>query len=300
LFVVCQDIFLTESAQIADVVLPAAQWSEKTGCFTNVDRTVHIAHKTVEPPEEAKPDLDIFLHFAERMEFKDKDGQSLMSWKTSEEVFNEWRKMSKGRPCDYSGLSYEKLTGGSGIQWPCNETYPLGKERLFDDNVFFTDIDYCESFGHDMETGAPITKAQYQEMNPAGRAILKTAEYIPSLDACDDDYPLQLSTGRRVYQFHTRTKTGRAKALQDKAPDAKVEMNIDDAEPLGIKDGDEVIIKSRRGEVQMPVIITKIAQGQTFIPFHYGYFDKVKGSAATAANELTFGKSLTVACILPY
>lgn len=224
------------------------------------------------------------------MDFKDKDGKPLCPYKNSEEVFNEWRKMSKGRPCDYSGMSYEKLTGGSGIQWPCNEEYPEGKERLFDDGKFFTDIEYTESFGHDMETGAPISKAEYIKMNPAGRAILKCAEYIPALDPCDDDYPLQLSTGRRVYHFHTRTKTGRSKELQDKAPEAKIEMNEDDAAERGIKDGDQVVVKSRRGVIQVPVTIAKIARGQIFIPFHYGYWDKEKGTAASAANELTFGK----------
>jgi ferredoxin-nitrate reductase len=141
--------------------------------------------------------------------------------------------MSKGRPCDYSGMSYAKLSGGSGMQWPCNEEYPQGKERLFNDNVFFTDVDYTESFGHDMETGTSISKEKYIVMNPAGRAILKTAEYIPALDACDNDFPLQLSTGRRVYHFHTRTKTGRPKELQDKAPQAKVELNAEDAEKYG-------------------------------------------------------------------
>jgi ferredoxin-nitrate reductase len=225
------------------------------------------------------------------MDFRDKDGKPLCPWTTSEEVFEEWKKMSKGRPCDYSGLSYAKLTGGSGIQWPCNDKYPQGKERLFEDGVFFTDINYTESYGHDMETGAELTKAQYQEMNPAGRAIFKCAEYTPALDACNDEYPLQLSTGRRVYHFHTRTKTGRSEELQEKAPEAHAEMNAEDAETHGIKDGDEAIIKSRRGAIQVPVKISKIAKGQIFVPFHYGYWDKEKGSRASAANELTFGKN---------
>lgn len=289
LFVVAQDIFMTETASVADVVLPAAQWGEKTGCFTNVDRTVHLSYKAVEPPGEAKSDLQIFLDYGKRMDFRNKHGGPLMPWTTPEEVFNEWRKMSKGRPCDYSGMSYELLTGGSGIQWPCNERYPLGKERLFDDGIFFTDIKVAQTFGHDMETGASLTEKEYVNLSPGGRAILKCADYIPALDPCDDEYPLQLSTGRRVYQFHTRTKTGRAKALRDVAPEAKVELNAVDAEKLGIQDGDQVIVKSRRGVVQLPCMISKIAPGQTFIPFHFGYWDKAKGSAAQAANELTFG-----------
>jgi predicted molibdopterin-dependent oxidoreductase YjgC len=129
--------------------------------------------------------------------------------------------MSFGRPLDCSELTYEKLTGGSGIQWPCTKEHPYGKDRLFDDGKFFTDTDYCESYGHDLETGAPYTKAQYQAMNPAGRAILKPAHYKPSLETPDEDYPLLLSTGRNVFHFHTRTKTGRARRLQqaDQEPD---------------------------------------------------------------------------------
>jgi ferredoxin-nitrate reductase len=224
LFVVAQDIFLTETAAIADVVLPAAQWGEKTGCFTNVDRTVHLSHKAVEPPGEARPDFDIFLDFGNRMDFRDKDGKPLMPWAKPEDAFNEWKRMSKGRPCDYSEMTYEKLTGGSGIQWPCNEDNLNGTERLFTDGKFYTDIEYCESWGHDMETGASLSVDQYRKMNPAGRAILKAAHYMPSLEATNEDYPLQLPTGRRVYHFHTRTKIGRSKELQEAAPESKIQF----------------------------------------------------------------------------
>ena len=110
LFVVVQDAFMTETAEFADVVLPTALWGEKTGCFTNVDRTVHISHKAIEPPGQAKSDLDIFLDFARRMDFRDKDSQPLIKWRTPEEAFEAWKACSRGRPCDYTGLSYEKLS----------------------------------------------------------------------------------------------------------------------------------------------------------------------------------------------
>ncbi|KAK4495423.1 hypothetical protein PRZ48_013754 [Zasmidium cellare] len=286
LFVVAQDIFPTETTAIADVVFPAAQWSEKTGCFTNVDRTVHLAHQAVDPPGEAKADFDIFVEFARRMDFRDKDGHPLMPWQKPEDAFDAWKKLSKGRPCDYTGLSYEMLTGGSGIQWPCNEHHPTGKERLFEDGVFFTDIEYCESFGHDLETGAPISKAEYKQLQPDGRAILKACHYTPDPEAPDAEYPLQLSTGRNVYHFHTRTKTGRSKPLQDACPEPLVRMNEMDAAELGISDGEQVIVKSRRGAIQVKAGIGKISRGQTFIPFHFGYFDS-EDERARAANELT-------------
>jgi predicted molibdopterin-dependent oxidoreductase YjgC len=96
------------------------------------------------------------------MGFRDKDGEPLISRTDPSEAFEAWKKPSKGRPCDYSGLSYEKLSGGSGIQWPCNDEFAYGKERLFDGGKFFTDIYYCQSFGHDLETGAPYTKVRGQ------------------------------------------------------------------------------------------------------------------------------------------
>lgn len=288
LFLVVQDIFLTETAAIADVVLPAAQWGEKTGCFTNVDRTMHLSQKAVEPPGEAKADVDIFLDFARRMDFRNKDGGVLIPFTNPEEVFAEWKKMSFGRPLDCSELSYEKLTGGSGIQWPCTKEYPYGKERLFEDGVFFTDTEYCESFGHDLETGAPLTKSQYQAMNPAGRAILKSCHYKPSLEQPDSEFPFLLATGRNVFHFHTRTKTGRSKRLQGADRDACVVVSQEDADSIGVSNGEMVIVRSRRGQVELSVKIEGINQGHVFIPFHFGYFDS-KDKRARAANELTIG-----------
>lgn len=288
LFLVCQDIYMTETAEVADVVLPAAQWGEKTGCFTNADRTVHISHKAVEPPGECKSDLDIFLDFSRRMAFKDKDGADLIPWETPEQVFEAWKKVSAGRPCDYTGLSYERLTGGSGIQWPCNEANPNGTERLFTDGVFFTDLEHCETFGHDLETGAPYTQDQYKAMNPAGRAILKSCHFSSSMEEPDDEFPLRLSTGRKVHQFHTRTKTGRT-ALQKACPEPEVRISAADAERFGVKDKEMVVVRSRRGAVELRCKVGRIFEGQVFIPFHFGYFDS-KDGRARAANELTVGK----------
>src|SRR4030095_11498116 len=98
LFVVAEDIFLTETAELADVVLPAATWGEKTCTFTNADRTVHLMEKAVEAPGEARSDLDIWLDYARRMDFRDKDGAPLIKWNTPEEAFEAWKDCSKGRP----------------------------------------------------------------------------------------------------------------------------------------------------------------------------------------------------------
>ena len=285
LFVVVQDPFMTETASLADVVLPAAIWGEKTGCFTNADRTVHISHKAVEPPGEARPDLDIFLDFAKRMDFRDKEGAPLIKWSNASEAFDAWKECTRGRPCDYTGLSHEKLTGGSGIQWPCNEQNPNGKERLYTDGNFNTSADYCESYGHDLFTGAEITPEKYLANDPRGRAIIKAADYVPPKEEPDDDYPFWVTTGRVAYHFHTRTKTAKSPELNAAAPDAFVQLSADDASHYGISDGDMVEVASRRGQVIAPARVGDILPGHLFIPFHYGYWDGEE--RPRAANELT-------------
>jgi anaerobic selenocysteine-containing dehydrogenase len=285
LFLVVQDAFLTETAELADVVLPAAIWGEKTGCFTNADRTVHISHKAIEPPGQARSDLAILLDFAKRMDFRDKDGKPLIKWKDAQGAFKAFQRVSAGRPCDYTGFTYEKLSEGSGIQWPCNKEFPEGTERLYTDGVFNTSADYCEIYGHDIMTGAAIEPMEYKAKDPKGKARIKAADYVPPSEQPDEEYPLYLTTGRVVYQWHTRTKTGRVPSLNDAAPDAFVEITKDDALEYGISDGDLVEVSTRRGKVEVEARIGDILEGHIFIPFHYGYWDNP--GRKRAANELT-------------
>jgi anaerobic selenocysteine-containing dehydrogenase len=285
LFVVVQDAFMTETAELADVVLPAAIWGEKTGTFTNVDRTVHLSYQAIDPPGQARPDFDIFLDFARRMDFRDKDGAPLIKWKTPEECFEAWKECTRGRPCDYTGMSYAKLTGGSGIQWPCNEAAPEGSRRIYTDLVFPTSEETCESFGHDLQTGAMVSPVAYKAQRPDGRAWLKPAEYTPPPEEPDAKYPFFLTTGRLVHHFHTRTKTGRAPELNAAAPDERLEINAADAAKLGAADGDWVRVSSRRGTLDARVRIGKVDPGELFLPFHYGYWDSP--GHARAANEVT-------------
>jgi anaerobic selenocysteine-containing dehydrogenase len=291
LFLVVQDIFLTETAQLADVVLPAAAWGEKTGAFTNVDRTVHLSEKAVDPPGEARSDLDIFVDFATRMGLQDKDGQPLVKWSTAEEAFDAWRECSRGRPCDYSGLSYDKLRGGSGIQWPCTDESPDGTERLYARGTFWASPEECETFGRDLETGAPVEEQEYRALNPFGRAVIKSSDYRPPHEMPDEDHPLQLITGRTVYHFHTRTRTARAPELQAAAPDVWVEVSVTDAQTYGLAEGDLAEVTTARGEVRARVRVSGIRPGVVFLPFHYGYWDTGEGwrpgDHGRAANELT-------------
>jgi anaerobic selenocysteine-containing dehydrogenase len=291
LFVVVQDIFLTETAQLADVVLPAASWGEKLGTFTNTDRTVHISEKAVEPPGEARTDLDIFLEYARRMDFRDKDGEPLIKWETPEECFEAWKECTRGRPCDYTGITYEKLRGSPGIQWPCNEEHRDGTERLYTDGTFWADPDYCEDYGKDLLTGASWEPTEYIATNPRGKAILKAAEYTPPHETTSEEYPFLLNTGRTIYQFHTRTKTARASQLQEAAPEVWAELSPTDAERLGIEEGNIVEVASPRASIQARARISNILEGVVFVPFHYGYWDQPEGDEPNgrgrAANELT-------------
>jgi len=278
LFLVAQDAFLSETAALADVVLPAALWGEKTGTFTNADRTVHISLKAVDPPGDARSDLDILLDYARRMDFRDKDGAPFPSFTDARGAFESFRAATRGRPCDYTGISYEKLTGGSGIQWPCDERTGTSRERLYEEGIFPTGAEECALYGHDLETGATITEEEYRARDPRGRARIKAAHWQPPYEEPDSQFPLWLTTGRVVHHWHTRTKTGRVRALNDAAPEAFVQFAPEDASRLGILDGDLVEVESRRGKLRLPACIGDIAPGCAFIPFHYG--DR-------AANELT-------------
>jgi anaerobic selenocysteine-containing dehydrogenase len=287
LFLIVQDIFLTETAQLADVVLPAAAWGEKIGTFTNADRTVHLSEKAVEPPGSALPDLDIFLDYARRMDFRDKDGNPLPPWKDPESAFEAWKKCSAGRPCDYTGLSYEKLRGGSGIQWPCTPEHPDGTERLYANGSFWSSPDYCESYGKDLITGAPVEPTEYRALNPFGKAVIKAAEYVPPHEPPSRRYPFVLITGRTIFHFHTRTKTARAPQLQDAAPDVWVEISCSDAEVAGINEGDLIEVSTPRGAISAQARLSAIRSGVLFVPFHYGYWDASDDGHHRAANELT-------------
>lgn len=285
LFVVVSDPFMTETAELADLVLPTAIWGEKTGCVANPDRTVHICHKAVEPPGEARSDFDILLDFSRRMDFRDKDGLPLLKWQTTEDAFNSWKECSRGRPCDYSALSYAKLSAGSGIQWPCNDKHRDGCERLYTDGVFNTSADYCELYGHDLTTGAPLTPEAYKAKDPSGRAMIKAAEYTAPPEEPDASYPFLLTTGRLVYHFHTRTKTARSPQLNAAAPEPFAQIAATDAARLAIKDGDCVRITSRRGKIEVPARLGGIEPGHVFVPFHFGNWDDPARQGA--ANELT-------------
>ena len=283
MFVVVQDPFMdAESVDIADLYLPAAMWGEKTGCVTNADRSVNLLLKAIEPPGQARSDFDIFIDVAERLELKDKDGGALVAFTAPGDAFNEWRKVSKGRPCDYSGMTYELILQNGAVRWPCNDAHPHGTERLYEDLVFWTGIDECESYGANFLTGNKHTRAEYEHIDPKGKAFLKPAQHRRQPNPTTPAFPYLLITGRVVYHFHTRTKTGRSTALNSRAPQAYVEIHPRDAQALVISTGDKVEITSVHGRWEGPaMVVDTVRPGEVFVPFHYGH-------GAQSANQHTW------------
>ena len=240
---VVQDAFMSETALIADVIFSAATWSEKEGTYTNSERRCNYAQKAVEPLGKTMSDANIVIEFSKY--FPGKYELLFEHLKTSEDIFNEIKKVSKGQLCDYSGMSYELLTKLGGIQWPCNETYPQGKKRL-----------YTEGFECKTEDG---------------KAKLLPVDWQPLAESCNKDFPLNLNTGRTVEQWHTRTKTKTIELLNDLAPEAWVEVNPKDAAKLEVVSGDRIKIGNKRGKVEELIVkVTEVVrEGDIFVPFHF-------------------------------
>ena len=240
---VVQDAFMSETALEADVIFSAATWSEKEGTYTNSERRCNYANKAVEPLGDTKSDANIVMEFSKY--FEGKYELLFKNFKTSEDIFNEIKKVSAGQLCDYSGMSYKKITDLGGIQWPCNETYPNGKKRL-----------YTKGF-----------KCKTDD----GKAKLLSVNWQPLSESCNKDFPLNLNTGRTVEQWHTRTKTKTISLLNDLAPEASVEINPIDAQELQVKSGDRIKIGNSRGVVEKLIVkVTQVVRaGDIFVPFHY-------------------------------
>lgn len=153
--------------------------------------------------------------------------------------------------------------------------------------------DACESYGKDLVTGAAVSVVEYRSLNPDGKAVIKAAEYLPPHEQADAEHPFQLTTGRTLYHFHTRTKTGRTPQLNAAAPDVWVEMSTDDAAALELDEGDLVEVSNPRGALRGRLRISGIRPGLIFVPFHYGYWDTENGTGpdpsgpGRAANETT-------------
>lgn len=252
-FLVVQDGYHpTPTTELADLVLPAAIWGEKEGTYTNTERRVSKVNKAVEPIGEARSDFDIFLAVAEKLGCRE---ELYPGWHTVEDAYNDWRRISKGRLCDYSGISYGLLADKGAVQWPLAEGAEPATSRLYADGKFeFAD----------------------------GRAKLLCEAWKPFPEQPGGDYPMILNTGRTVEHWHTRTKTKEVPILERLSPVAWLEMNPRDAKQAGLRSHDPVDVVSRRGRVKgVELRLTEIvAPGQVFMPFHF--FE-------TNVNEVTQG-----------
>ncbi|MGH9662699.1 MAG: molybdopterin oxidoreductase family protein, partial [Bryobacteraceae bacterium] len=242
-FLVVQDGFHpTPTSRLADLVLPAAIWGEKEGTYTNSERRVSKVNRAVAPPGEAKSDFDIFLALAGRLGCA---SELFPGWREPRDAFEEWKQVSAGRLCDYSGMTYERIEQHGGIQWP----FPAG--------------------AREPETTRLYSDGRFQTQD--GKAKLLAVEWEPFPEQPSRDFPFVLNTGRTVEHWHTRTKTGQVPILESLSPRAWLEMNTRDARRLGLKPHDQVDIVSPRARVPaVELRITEIvAPGQVFMPFHF-------------------------------
>jgi formate dehydrogenase alpha subunit len=244
-FLLYQDIFMNETGEYADIILPAVSFAEKDGTFTNSDRRVQLVRPAVQAPGESRPDWDIIQDLAIRVESKLGREKSVgFSFTHPSRI---WDEMAELTP-PFQGITHDRVQKESGVHWPCPTPDHPGTPYLF-----------TETF-------------------PRGKGKLTPLEYRPSAELPDKDYPLILSTGRVLYHWHGGTMTRRSK-LDDIYPEALVEIHPADANNIGVDSGDWVKVRSRRGEIEVKVLVTQRSpQGTVFLPFHF---------VEAAANILT-------------
>jgi len=234
-FLVVQELFLTETAEYADVVLPAACYAEKDGTFTNTERRVQRVRKAVEPPGQARADWEIIADLSGRMGYK-------MEYESPAAIFEEIRTLTP----TYAGMTYDRVDA-CGLQWPC------------------PDIDH------------PGTPYLHQDTFPRGRGRLLGIEYEAPAELTNKEYPILLTTGRMLYQYNISTR--HSETLDSLAPYERAEINPADAASIGVSEGEEMRVTSRRGSVVTRVTVTdRVPPGTLFMTFHF---------RETAVNELT-------------
>jgi predicted molibdopterin-dependent oxidoreductase YjgC len=229
-FLAVQDLFLTETARYADVILPGASFAEKTGTFVNTERRIQLAHEAIVPPGEARPDWHILVELSNRVGLP-------TSFGSPEEVMAEISALAPS----WTGVTYDRLAGG-GLQYPVPDGDHPGTAFLFADRFPTED----------------------------GRARFHAVEYADPGELPDEEFPFVMGTGRQLYHWHTGTMTRRSRGLDAREPVPTVEVHPDDAAELGVTDGDLVRITSRRNTMLISVRISdRVARRQVFVPFHF-------------------------------
>jgi len=230
-FLIVQDIFLTETAELADVVLPAAGFAEKDGTITNTERRVQRVRKAIEPPGSAKVDWEIISEISKRLGYVNK-------FSSPRQVFDEIASVTP----QYGGMDYDRLEDINGLHWPCpTKDHP----------------------------GTPVLhKAQFSRAG--GKATFMQIHHTEPKEHPDHEYPLTLTTGRLLYHFHTRTLSGKVEGLNKKSGRSIIEINPADAQALGIVDGERIRATSRRASIETHALVTdRVGKGVVFMPFHF-------------------------------
>ncbi len=256
-FTVYQDAYYpVETSAFAHIMLPATQWSEKTGTMTNSERCVTLCQAFQPPLGEARDDWSIFAEVGRRLGFADK-----FNFQSSADVHSEFVQITRDRPCDMTGISHAKLAKLGVMQWQASDQHPeqdqVHNKRLYTDLQFHT----------------PDRKARF------GAYHSKGVFEIP-----DEQYPFILTTGRLYGHWHTQTRTGRIDKICQMHPNPFIEIHPKDANKFGINNGDLVEVRSRRGSSKFPALVTEaIARGVLFVPMHWGtlWADNAEANALT-------------------
>ncbi|MGC5050010.1 molybdopterin oxidoreductase family protein [Micromonospora sp. DT48] len=235
---VVADFLLSETAALADVVLPTAQWAEEDGTMTNLEGRVLRRRALRPPPPDVRTDLEILTALSARLRPSVRQSPD-----DPRSVFAELRRASAGGIADYAGISWERIDATDGVFWPCPDGDGPDSPRMFTDRFATAD----------------------------GRARFHPVEHRPAVEEVCADYPLHFTTGRVLAQYQSGTQTRRVAALRRAAPEAFVELHPDLAERLGVADGVPVRVASRRGEFQAPARLSpNIRPDTVFAPFHWG------------------------------
>ena len=230
-FLAVQDIFLTETAEFADVILPASSFFEKEGTYTNTDRRVQIGRPALQPPGEARMDWKVICELSRRVGYP-------MNYASPAEVFAEFADLTHS----YAGLTYDHL-GANGRIWPCPDPErSLGQIVLFEDRF----------------------------PTPSGRGKFVPCEFSEADELPRPEFPFVLNTGRVLEHWHTGTMTRRSSVLDALSPGPFVEIHPADLTAMNVADGEEVTVRSKRGFIRLPARSSdKVQTGSVFIPFHF-------------------------------
>ncbi|MQY32731.1 Assimilatory nitrate reductase catalytic subunit [Streptomyces sp. RB17] len=244
-FLAVCDVVMSETAQLADVVLPVTQWAEETGTTTSLEGRVLLRRQAITPPPGVHSDLYVLHELAARL------GVEKGFPTDAEEAFEELRRASAGGPADYSGITYGRLAGENGVYWPCPQN---------------ADADPEDAVAH------PGTPRLFLDRfaTPDGRARFAPVTHRPTAEEPDAEYPLLLTTGRVVSQYQSGAQTRRVAELNAAAPGPFVELHPRLAARIGAAEGDPVTVTSRRGRATAPArITTSIRPDTVFMPFHW-------------------------------